>query len=131
DVFIFTSFDIVLAHEDFWPQRVTRAPLTDADRALGYTAGPVTALDLRATNGTSRQVDALDVHAEWPVRFLAGRLMLYAEATHQLSDRQTELFEPAVQYAGYLNGPLKWRANGGFEWSRDPLTVGANVQYFG
>jgi hypothetical protein len=33
------SPDLVLAHEDFWPERVTRAPLTDADRARGYTAG--------------------------------------------------------------------------------------------
>jgi outer membrane receptor protein involved in Fe transport len=130
DIFIFTSFDIVMAHEDFWPQRVTRGPLTDADRARGYTGGPVTVLDLRATNGASLLVDALDVQAEWPLPLLSGRLRLYADATHQLNNRQQELFEPAVHYAGYLNGPLKWRANGGFDWSKDPLTVGANLQYF-
>jgi iron complex outermembrane recepter protein len=122
---------LVMAHEDYWPQRITRAPLTNADRALGYTAGPVTVLDTRAMNGTDLEVDALDAHAEWPLAFLKGRLRLYADATHHLNNREKELFQPDIQNAGYLNGPLKWRANGGFDWTKDPLTIGANVQYFG
>jgi outer membrane receptor protein involved in Fe transport len=122
---------LVMAHEDFWPQRVTRGPLTVADRALGYTAGPVTVLDMRDMNGADLEVDALDAHAEWPLAFLKGRLRLYADATHHMNNREKELFQPDIQNAGYLNGPLKWRANGGFDWTRDPLTVGANLQYFG
>src|SRR5262249_49111671 len=33
--------DDILAHEDYWPDRIERGSLTDADRALGYTAGPI------------------------------------------------------------------------------------------
>ena len=36
-----------------------------------------------------------------------------------------------MNFAGYRNGPLKWRANGGADWSTKQLTVGANLQYFG
>ena len=125
------SPQIVLDNEDFWPQRVTRAPLTAADRALGYTAGPVIMLDTRAMNGAALEVAAIDAHAEWPLRFLRGRLRLYIDGTYHMNDRQTGLFQPAVQGSGNVVGPLKWRVNGGFEWSKDPLTIGANLQYFG
>jgi hypothetical protein len=130
DIYIFTSFNTILAHEDAWPYRVTRGPLTAADRAKGYTAGPVTGLDLRATNGVSMRVDALDMHVDWPLPLLRGRLRLYADATHQLNNLEEQLFEPDVHHAGYLNGPLKWRANSGFDWTKGPFTIGANVQYF-
>jgi outer membrane receptor protein involved in Fe transport len=123
--------DLVMAHEDFWPQRVIRAPLTDADRAKGYTAGRVIVIDTRDMNGAARNVDAIDAHAEWPLRFLNGRLRLYADATYQMNNREMGFFQPDMQSAGYFNGPLKWRANGGVDWSTDRLTIGTNLQYFG
>jgi hypothetical protein len=120
----------LLAHEDLFPGRVVRGPLTDADRALGYTGGPVTLLDTRLVNGAGVEVDAFDGRAEWPLALLDGQLRLYADATYQKSNRQTELFRDNVQYAGFRDGPLKWRANGGFDWTRGRLTAGMNLQYF-
>lgn len=121
---------LVLDHEDFWPERVTRAPLTDADRALGFTGGTITMLDERAVNGGSARVDSVDGRFEWPLRLLRGNLRLYGNATVQLTNEEPRLFEPNVERVGYRNGPLKWRANGGFDWSLGPTTIGANLQYF-
>jgi hypothetical protein len=131
DDVLFPSVQLLMEHEDSWPQLVTRAPLTAADRALGYTAGPVILVDIRGMNSGALEVDSVDERADWLLPLLKGRLRLYANATDHMSNRATGLFQPAEQTAGSLNGPLKWRANGGFDWTRYPLTIGANVQYFG
>jgi iron complex outermembrane recepter protein len=121
----------LLDHEDFWFARVTRAALTDEDRAAGYSAGPVTIVDTRYANGTSRVVDTFDSRADWPLPFLGGRLRFYADATYHKSNRESAPLRPSLQHAGFRDGPLKWRANGGVDWSNARLTVGANLQYFG
>ena len=121
----------ILAHEDDWPERVVRAPLTDADRAKGYTGGRIEIIDARVTNDSTTEVEAFDLRVEWPLSFLNGRLRLYADATYQKRKLQMDRFEPAVTWAGYLEGPLKRRANGGVDWSKNQLTIGANLQYFG
>jgi iron complex outermembrane recepter protein len=121
----------ILAHEDYWPERVVRAPLTDADRANGYTGGRIEIIDARVANDSATEVEAFDLRMEWPLSFLNGRLRLYADATYQKRKLQMDRFEPVVTWAGYLEGPLKRRANGGVDWSKNQLTIGANLQYFG
>ena len=121
----------VMQHEDELPGRVIREPLTDADRDLGYTAGRVIEFDSRYLNGATLQVDAIDARLEWPLSWLGGRLRLYADSTYLLNNRMKEPFREDVQLAGFVNGPLERRANGGLDWSGDRLTVGANLQYFG
>jgi hypothetical protein len=121
----------ILAHEENWPERVVRAPLTDADRDNGYTGGRVEIIDARIANDSATEVDAFDFRAEWPLSFLNGRLRLYADATYHKRKTQRDRFEPAIAWAGYLEGPLKRRANGGFDWSKNQFTFGANLQYFG
>jgi outer membrane receptor protein involved in Fe transport len=121
---------LVLDHEEFWPERVTRAPLTDEDRARGYTGGRITMLDERAANGGSGKIDSIDGRLDWPVPFLGGKLRFYGAATVQLTNEQPRVFEPSLERAGYRNGPLKWRANGGADWSDGRTTLGANLQYF-
>lgn len=130
DVHTFSLTEI-MANEDDWPERVQRAPLTDADRENGYTGGVVEMIDARVTNDGALHVDAFDLRAEWPLTFLDGRLRLYADATYHQRNVQKARFQPDVPFAGYLQGPLKRRANGGFDWSRNQLTIGANLQYFG
>lgn len=121
----------VLQHEDELPGRVVREPLTDADRDLGYTAGRIIEFDSSYLNGATLEVDAIDARAEWPMSVLGGRLRLYADATYLLNNRRKEPFREDVQLAGFVNGPLKRRANGGLDWSGNRLTLGANLQYFG
>ena len=122
----------VMANEDSWPERVERAPITDADRANGYTAGRVTMIDTRNMNGGELEVDAVDLHLDWPLTLLGGgRLQLYADATYHRRNVQKVPLKPDLHWAGYRNGPLKRRANGGFDWSKDRLSIGANLQYYG
>jgi iron complex outermembrane recepter protein len=121
----------IMVHEDFWSERIERAPLTDEDRANGYSAGRVTLLDMRYSNGAGLDVDTFDMHVDWPLRLFGGRLQLYADATYHMRNVLQAPFEPEVNMAGQRDGPLKWRANGGFNWSTDRLTIGANLQHFG
>jgi iron complex outermembrane recepter protein len=121
----------VLDHEDYWPERIERLPLSDTDRALGYTGGRIHTLDARANNGGSLEVDSLDLHAEWPVELLGGRLRLYADGTYHMRNVVKGLFRPDQRRDGYREGPLRWRGNGGFDWSNAWLGIGANVQYLG
>jgi hypothetical protein len=126
---LFTIQDI-LAHEDEWPERVVRQPLTEADRANGFTGGSVETIDVRRTNEAALEVDAFDLRAEWPIAFRDGRLRFYADATYQKRNVRKNRFEPGIPLAGYLEGPLKRRANGGFDWSKNQLKLGVNLQYF-
>jgi hypothetical protein len=121
----------IIDNEDAWPGRVERAPLTDSDRADGFSAGRVTMFDGRSSNDATLEVEAIDLHADWPLRFLGGRLRLYAEATYHKRNALRVPFQAEDNRAGYFMGPLKRRANGGFDWSRDRITLGANLQYFG
>ena len=121
----------VVSHEDFWPGRIKRAPLTDEDRAKGYTAGRIIMLDTRDANGAALDVDVVGARVEWPMTLAGGRLRLYAEGSYQVNNLRRALFQPGVQRAGYQDGPLKWRANGGGDWSNERLSVGFNLQYFG
>ncbi len=88
-------------------------------------------LDIRDANGVSVDVDVIDARAEWPLVLAGGRLRLYAEGVYHMNNRTKALFQPGVQRAGYRDGPLKWRANAGADWSTERLSIGFNLQYFG
>jgi len=120
----------ILDHEDYWPERVVRAPLTDADRALGYTGGRIILFDDRGLNGAGRVVETIDARFDWPFHALGGRLRLYGNATWQLRNVERRLFVPDIERVGWNSGPLGWRANGGADWTIGATTVGANLQYF-
>ena len=101
----------VLQHEDQFPGRVIRAPLTEADRAKGYKAGVVTAVDTTSFNIGKTHVEAIDVQAAYrlPTPDL-GDLQFHVAATWQLN--------------------LRRRANGGVDWSRGPLAMGLNAVFY-
>ncbi len=127
-------FDVgtLVANEASYPDRVTRAPLSDADRALGYTGGPVIRLDTRAANSGSTVVQAVDVQFDWRLsRVLGGELAPYLSATWQPSVRtQTEPGQPWIERTGFIDGPLALRGNAGFEWRRGATSIDFNAQYY-
>jgi iron complex outermembrane receptor protein len=127
---IFPDEQEILDHEDLWPGKVQRAPLTDEDRALGYTGGAITFLDARAMNAGELRVDTLDGKLDWTMPFAGGKLRLYGTATVQLRNEQAQLFGTTVNRVAYAAGPLRWRGNGGVQWTSGPMSVGANVQYY-
>jgi outer membrane receptor protein involved in Fe transport len=125
------ALQVVLDNEDSWPGRVRRGPLTPADQALGYTAGPIIGVDATAFNGASDIVQTLDMRLDWTFSLPVGSLHLYGAATYHFDDRLSRVFIPTLEIAGYQNAPLIWRGNAGADWSVGSLSVGANVQYFG
>lgn len=126
----YLSYFTVLEHEDNWPERVRREPLTEEDRALGYTGGKITAIDNSAINGARRDVQTLDARVTWTFDLPRGVLRLHGEGAYNLKNKRANLYEASVDINGYRDGPLVWRANGGAEWLLGSLTLGANLQYY-
>jgi hypothetical protein len=111
--------------------RLVRAPLTDADRALGFTGGVVTQADVRGLLLGRSVLQAVDVEFDWTVRTGSlGSLRLYSRATWQPPyRRQIVQGEPWYEDGDDLDGPLRLRGHGGIEWTRGATTMGINVQY--
>jgi iron complex outermembrane recepter protein len=130
DVFI-PSAQLVVDHEDSWPQRVTRGPLTAADRARGYTAGPIIVLDASAENGAGLSVDTIDARLEWRRPLFGGRIRLYGDGTYYLRNVQSAPFQADVDRVNFFDSPPQARVNAGADWTFGSLTLGANVQHFG
>jgi outer membrane receptor protein involved in Fe transport len=125
------DLDLILANEDMWPERVTRAPLTDEDRAKRYTGGIIQAIDARGLSSANINVKSIDMQLDWRIPFTGGILRAYGSATRQLENRHSGAVVDGAQFVGFIDGPLKWRANVGAEWTRGRTTLGANLQYFG
>jgi hypothetical protein len=130
----FHSGDYVyfLQHEDEFPGRVIRAPLSNQDRAKGYAAGIVTAIDTTDFNIGRTWIQAVDFQADYRVptdRW--GDFQVRGAATWQPRlTRQVDPQSPEVSSIGYANGPLAWRANSGLDWSCGPLTLGFNANFY-
>lgn len=122
----------LLAAESSYPDRVIRGPLTDADKALGYTGGPILELDLRNRNTGDSLVEAVDFELDWRLKPLFGwEVAPYLRATWQPRVRtRTAPGEPWLDRVGYIDGPLAWRGNAGVEWRRGSTAIDLNAQYF-
>jgi hypothetical protein len=122
----------LLASEASFPGRVTRASLSDTDRAAGFTAGPVTQMDLTTINLGTTRVDALDIAFDHSfVLEGAGKFAAYLRATWEPGFSQRSApGARAVDRVGYFDGPLEWRGNAGFDWTHERLTVGVNGQFY-
>jgi iron complex outermembrane recepter protein len=113
-------------NEAKFPGRVVRGPGSDGQ------PGPITQIDSTLFNVAGTRLRALDVQAEYATYAMTlGHLRFYAAATHtkELS-RRVQATEPAVDRSGFSDGPLKWRGNVGFDWSRNAWTAGWNAQYY-
>lgn len=120
----------VLANEDRWPERVTRLPLTDADRARGYTGGVITMIDARTMSIGRFLSESIDGKLDWTLPFAGGTLRMTGAATFQIHNLSSSPVDPTTEVAGYQDGPLHWRTNGGLEWTKGRTMLGMNAQYF-
>jgi iron complex outermembrane recepter protein len=129
--FLLNRDQLVLA-EASYPRRVVRAPLTDADRAMGFTVGRVIELNTGMINSGWSVVDAIDFRLDWALPAGPfGRFRLYGRATWEPNDVQhIAPGQPAINQVDFSDGPLAWRANVGVEWTRGPLSIDLNAQYF-
>jgi len=121
-----------LANEAKYPDRVLRAPLTPEDASLGFTAGPITEIDTRSFNSGRTIVEVVDAQWDWQVPVGAtSSVGSHAKLTWEPKLwRQKAPDLPGVNLVGFMDGPLEWRGNVGFDWQRGPISVGLNGQYF-
>jgi iron complex outermembrane receptor protein len=121
----------MIADEALYPKRVIREPLSQADAALGYTAGRIIALYGGLGNVGTTVAETVDFRLDWtlPPAF-GGEPQLYGVATWQptLKTRRKP-GGPWLDRVGYRDGPLEWRGNAGVQWARGPLTMDLNLQY--
>jgi iron complex outermembrane receptor protein len=126
------QLDQLLAAPAAYPGSVVRGPLTPADAARGYTAGPIQVINLGDINAGGAVVDTVDIKLDWLLP--AGRVgdfRLYGSGTWQPRYLETaSQGQPAFDRVGYADGPLALRGNVGGEWLRGPLAIDLNVQYF-
>jgi hypothetical protein len=121
-----------LANETLYPDRVVRDPLTDADRASGFSAGRVTQIDASALNVGRTWLDAVDIRVDYKLQLGERDLIQpYLSATWQPTlKRQAAPDREVESYIGIDSGPLEWRGNAGLDWTRGALTTGFNLQYY-
>lgn len=126
------QLDQLLAAPALYPGSVVRGPLTPADAALGYTAGPILVINLGDINAGSAVVDTVDLKLDWSLP--AGRIgdfRLYGSGTWEPKYlEEASVGQPAFDRVGYADGPLALRGNAGIEWTRGPLAIDLNAQYF-
>ncbi|QXQ06822.1 TonB-dependent receptor [Sphingosinicellaceae bacterium] len=122
----------LLSDEAKYPDRITRAPLSAGDAALGYTGGIVTRIDLTSANIARSRIDAVDLTLDMPFQTRRyGSFRVYLSATWQPTYwQQAEAGQPLRQRIGYSDGPLAWRGNGGVDWSSGRLRLGLNGQFY-
>lgn len=122
----------LVEREALYPDRVIRAALTDEDRALGFTGGRILRLNLGQGNLGRRIVETVDVQFDWQIGdVLGGDLAPYAQATWLRSVRTRAAPNlPWIERTGFMDGPVRWRANGGATWTRGATAIDLNLQYF-
>lgn len=126
------SMQYFFDHEGLYPGRVTRAALTDADRAKGYTAGVITGINTTAFSIGKTISEAVDFQIDYRiVTRRAGEVRFSSSATWQPSlRRRQDPSTPAVDAVGAELGPLSWRGTAGLEWSQGPWIVGVSAEYY-
>lgn len=115
-----------IENEDAFPGRIVREP------GSGGQPGPITQIDSTLFNVASTRLRAFDFQAEYAFTSAAlGQWRLHAAATHtkELS-RSVQAGAPAVDRAGFSDGPLKWRGNIGVDWRMNAWSAGWNAQYY-
>ncbi len=121
-----------LSREALYPSRVVRAPLTDADRARGFTAGAVTLVDTTAMNVGRSIAETVDVGLNYRRRLGGGDASAYLRGVWQPSyRRRADPEQRWYETVGYSDGPLRVRAFAGVQWSSDAVSAGLNARYYG
>ncbi len=120
----------LLDHEDDFPGRIVRGANLVGDQP-GW-AGPVTSFDAGNINIANTSLEAYDIQADYTLATeKSGAFRWYAVATWERHYRAQSLASaPVVERVGFTGGPLEWRGNIGLDWTRGPMSVSWNAQYY-
>lgn len=121
----------LLDHESTYPGAITRGPLTDADRTLGYTGGPVTAVYEGAVQTGHSTLQTLDATVSYSMPAGSGQLRLRADADWVIAFRRTaNPLEGSFDLAGHSDGPIAWRSTLTAAWSNPRWSAGVQGQLY-
>lgn len=120
-----------LANQAAFADRIVRGDPLPGD-APGIP-GPITSINASAINLASSKLKAIDFKADYSFENeRLGDFRVYGVATHTIELSLRSLpGEPPVDRAGSFDGPLKWRANVGFDWEQGSWSGGWNTQIYG
>lgn len=128
-VSVYRGSDYYILNEDRLPGTVIRAPLTDADRAKGYTGGKILEVrDLNENSGASL-VEALDMTAQHDLDLVGGRLSLSATATWQPTLELRGAPDNWLSKRTPDGGAPEWRGAAGARWSTANFAAAVTARY--
>ena len=128
---VYRGVDFYIRNEDRYPGTVLRAPLTDADRARGYTAGRIVEVRDLNENTASSLMQAVDVAAEHDLDLAGGRLALSAAVTWQPTLLLRVPADNILAKRTPNGGTPTWRGAFGAHWSTRRWAASATVRYIG
>jgi len=122
---------LIILSDDF-PDRVTRDPLTAADRALGYTAGLVTFIDQTRTNVARIETDGVDAQIRYD--FEAGKFgefQINANSSFTNHFRTQNVTRGAFIETAGSSGPKRWRGRAAVTWIKNRWEATLSTRYTG
>lgn len=130
DVLQVISAQNILNNEALFPERVTRAPASASDIALGQP-GQVTAIDTTFINFGTIVSKSLDFVADYVLPWdNFGRFRVNVAASRNLeSTRQIAPGQPAVVLEEDTGSPPKWKYNTAVFWSKGNWNAAAFLWY--
>lgn len=116
-----------------FPERIERAALTPADIARGFTGGFITRIDASSINIGESLLQTVDLDVDYSRSLPVGHIRIHGTASWMPDYLRDDdpLKDKAIQFAGKVDGPLNWRANGGIEWRHGRLSASLDAQYYG
>ncbi|MDG2530702.1 TonB-dependent receptor [Caulobacter endophyticus] len=121
--------DFYILNEARYPGAVVRAPLTDADRAKGYTGGRIIEVRDLSENTGSSLLESVDIVAEHDLQLAGGRLSLTAALTWQPTLSRYVPPDSGAYKRTPDGGTPEWRGAVGARWATDRFAASATVRY--
>lgn len=130
----YAAFDsqYFIDHEDLYPGRVIRAPLTAADIAQGFTAGRITLVDSTYLTVGRSTLEVVAIALDLARTGELGSFHFSSRGSWEPTlTRRGNPDLPAYNSVNSVSGPLAVRANAGMDWTKGAWSAGLNAQAYG
>lgn len=130
------SVALFLRFPEIYGDRLTRDPLTEADRAQGYTGGVVTSADITSINLATVDSQGADFTLRWEIptashgRFTVAALSTWTQRFRTQANPSLPRIDQ-VDLVGNLAGaqPLDFKGNASVYWEKGAWGLGLSARY--